>query len=149
MIVVIDTNALLPALSTTHGYHVSFRAWLRGEFSLALSNEILLEYEEIARPRLGELRWQHFLALLERLAMLHENVLPLSPTFRFRLITADPDDDKFADCAIAAQADYVITEDRHFRPLAGAGFKPQPITPQEFIARHLLGGAAPQSSPEL
>ena len=43
----------------------------------------------------------------------------------------------------ADRADYVITEDRDFRPLAGAGFKPQPITPEEFIARHMASNPAP------
>lgn len=47
-----------------------------------------------------------------------------------------PDDNAFTDCAIAAHADYVITEDRHFAPLANAGYKPQPITPEAFIERY-------------
>jgi len=42
----------------------------------------------------------------------------------------------FTDCAIAAHADYVITDDRHFAPLANAGYKPQPITPQAFIEQY-------------
>jgi predicted nucleic acid-binding protein len=44
----------------------------------------------------------------------------------------DPDDNAFTDCSIAAHADYVITEDHHFTPLANAGYKPQPITPSAF-----------------
>ena len=50
---------------------------------------------------------------------------------------ADPDDNKFADCAIATHADYVITQDRHFSTMANAGYKPQPITPEEFIRSYL------------
>jgi hypothetical protein len=46
-------------------------------------------------------------------------------------------------CSVAVRhrphADYVITEDRHFRSLAGAGYKPQPITPAAFITQHLAG----------
>ena len=55
----------------------------------------------------------------------------------FHTITGDPDDDAFADCAIAAEADYLITSDHHFAPLKGSGYKPQPITPEEFIRRFL------------
>ncbi|MBU6341467.1 MAG: PIN domain-containing protein [Bacteroidetes bacterium] len=29
----------------------------------------------------------------------------------------DPDDNKFVDCAIAGQAKYIVTEDRHFNIL--------------------------------
>ena len=49
------------------------------------------------------------------------------------MINNDPDDNKFTDCAITVHADYVITEDKHFAPLANAGYKPQPITPEAFI----------------
>lgn len=30
-----------------------------------------------------------------------------------------------------------VTEDHHFAPLATAGYHPQPITPAEFISKHL------------
>lgn len=76
-------------------------------------------------------------ALLARQA--RDAILRVSPTFRFHLIGADADDDKFADCAIAAEADYIVTEDRHFDALRGSGYKPQPVTPEEFIRGHLRG----------
>lgn len=34
--------------------------------------------------------------------------------FDFNLIQADPDDNKFVDCAITAGARYVVTEDHHY-----------------------------------
>jgi predicted nucleic acid-binding protein len=49
----------------------------------------------------------------------------------------DADDNKFANCAIVAHADFIITEDKHFAPLANAGYKPQPISALEFIERYL------------
>ena len=61
----------------------------------------------------------------------------IGPSYRFHTITGDPDDDAFADCAIAAEADWIITGDRHFDALKKSGYKPQPITPEEFNARHL------------
>ena len=33
------------------------------------------------------------------------------------LIEEDPDDNKFVDCAIVAGADYIVSEDAHFRVL--------------------------------
>jgi hypothetical protein len=33
---------------------------------------------------------------------------------------------------------FVVTEDAHFAALKSAGHKPQPITPKEFIRRHLV-----------
>jgi predicted nucleic acid-binding protein len=55
-------------------------------------------------------------------------------------VVADPDDNKFCDCAIAAAADFIVTEDNHFAALKSAGFKPQPLTPDEFIRLHLAAG---------
>jgi len=64
------------------------------------------------------------------------NLLIVSPHFQFHIIGDDPEDNAFTDCAIAAHADFVITEDRHFAALASAGYKPQPITPAAFIERY-------------
>ena len=38
----------------------------------------------------------------------------VTPYFHFGLITVDPDDNKFIDCAIAANARYIVTNDRHY-----------------------------------
>ena len=135
----VDTNVLLPMLSLTHPARAIRLAWMQGRFIWALSTEILLEYEEIALPRIGQRRWQEFRDLLELASVLHGNVRKTSPTYRFHIITACPDDDKFADCAITAEADYIITSDKHFNALIGSGYKPQPITQEEFIARFLPG----------
>ena len=73
------------------------------------------------------------------------NLLRVTPSFQFRVVTADPDDNIFTDCAITAGADYLLTEDAHFAPLAEAGYRPQPLTPQQFIAQFLLSGRATTS----
>ena len=45
------------------------------------------------------------------------NVERVDPTYRFNLIKADPDDNKFVDCAVIAGATYIVSNDRHFREL--------------------------------
>ena len=45
------------------------------------------------------------------------NVEHVNPAYHFNLIKADPDDNKFVDCAITAGADYIVTEDSHFEHL--------------------------------
>jgi predicted nucleic acid-binding protein len=37
--------------------------------------------------------------------------------YKWQLINADKDDNKFVDCAIAGNADFVVTEDKHFNEL--------------------------------
>jgi predicted nucleic acid-binding protein len=63
-------------------------------------------------------------------------LLRVNPQFQFRVIGDDLDDNMFTDCAITADADYLITEDRHFSVFAGSGYRPQPISPGEFLDHH-------------
>ena len=46
-----------------------------------------------------------------------KNVEYITPHFKFRLIEADHDDDKFVDCAFAANATYIVSDDSHFEVL--------------------------------
>ena len=50
------------------------------------------------------------------------NVERVTPVFRFNLITADPDDNKFVDCAITAGATYIVSNNRHFSELQNYDF---------------------------
>ena len=137
MIIVLDTNVVLQALNQQHPTAVILHAWYSGRFVWALSTDILMEYQEVVVRQSGSARWQTLGRLLD-LAIVHgHNTQRVSPAFFFRTISADRDDDKFADCAIAAHADFIITRDKHFNVLVGSGFKPQHITPEEFIRLHL------------
>lgn len=50
------------------------------------------------------------------------------------LIHADSDDNKFVDCAIAGNADYIVTDDKHFDELKNIDFpKVNIITTEGFL----------------
>lgn len=51
-----------------------------------------------------------------------KNVELIYPQFRWNLITADPDDNKFVDCAFAAGATYIVSDDSHFNVLRDITF---------------------------
>jgi predicted nucleic acid-binding protein len=42
--------------------------------------------------------------------------------YKWLLITADPDDNKFVDCAISANANSIVTNDKHFNILKDIAF---------------------------
>lgn len=117
-IVVIDTNCLIQILGRYSSYHFLWHAFLQEEFILCISNEILNEYEEIltqkASPRVANL----FLQVIARAT----NVIRKDPYFKFHLIEQDPDDNKFVDCAIISGANYIVSEDSHFRALGNTSF---------------------------
>ena len=142
MTVCIDTNALVQLFGRQAAHPAILNALLAGQLTLALSNEILFEYQEVLTRMLGPEVWPRLTRALEIMERLYANIIRVEPQFRFNAITADADDNKFADCAIAANADYIITEDQHFASLANAGYRPQPITPHEFIVRFLTPPAA-------
>ena len=135
MILCLDTNTVVQALAQHHPFHPILDAWVDGRVTWAVSTPILLEYEEVLTRISGPARWRKLGRLMDLAELTSGNLLRVTPSFRFHVVAADPDDDIFSDCAITAGADFLITEDRHFAPLADAGYKPRPITPQEFIAR--------------
>jgi putative PIN family toxin of toxin-antitoxin system len=141
MTVCLDTNVFLQMFGRKQPFYRILRGLLDGSFILAVSTEILLEYEEIIVKLSGAERWRDVAAFLELLAQLHGNIRQIEPHYRFGIVIADPDDNKVCDCAIAAEADFIVTEDSHFGALKSAGYKPQPITPDEFIRLHLSAGS--------
>jgi len=140
VIVVIDTNVVMSMFKRGHRNRPIFDAWAAGTLQWAISTEILLEYEETAARMTHPAYVALVFQTMDAVEAAKKNFRRVSPSFRFHLIAADPDDNKFADCAIAAEADFINTEDHHFDVLRGSGYKPQPISPEEFIRQHLSAG---------
>jgi uncharacterized protein len=142
MTVVLDTNSLVQLFGQASPHAPLKRALLEGRLTLAVSTPMLLEYEEVICRQAGRARWEDVARMFTLVSLLHGTIREVTPAYRFRTIIADADDDAFADCAITANADYLITEDQHFNVLRGSGHRVQPITPAEFIRRHLTGQVA-------
>jgi len=86
---------------------------LAGHISLCVNTEILNEYEEIlAKKTTSEIAHN----IIEAIARLHTTEF-LDVYYHFGLIRTDVDDNKFVDCAIAANAEYIVTNDSHFNVL--------------------------------
>ena len=137
MTVCLDTGVFLQIFGRKQPFYPILRALLDGRIMLAVSTEILLEYEEVIVKLSGAKRWRDVAAFLELLTQLHGNIRQIEPHYRFGVVVADPDDNKFCDCAIAAEAVFIVTEDNHFGAMKSAGYKPHPIAPDEFIRLHL------------
>lgn len=118
MNIVLDTNCLLIAISDRSRYHKVWREFLEGGYVLCVTNEIIEEYVEVVSRNISERAAEAIVYLI----LTRPNVQYLDPHFRFRLIEADPDDNKFVDCAIAAGAKYLVSEDHHFDKLKDIAF---------------------------
>ena len=103
--VVLDTNILMVSFLPHHKHFWLYEALENQLFTLLLSNEILEEYcEKIAKSYNTPLADMITFALPNL-----KNTAKISPTFRFLLIKDDPDDDKFVECAVAGNADFIVS----------------------------------------
>lgn len=117
-VVVLDTNCLLQCISRHSYYYRVWEDFVMGKYILCVSNEILEEYEEIISAHMSPLAGKILIETILRA----NNVLRVDAQFRFNLITADPDDNKFVDCAIVGNAEYIVSDDSHFNVLASIPF---------------------------
>ena len=118
MRVVIDTNCFLAIIPKISPYRPVFDAYRRQEFELAVTTEILGEYEEIFAQKMTSEIATNLLELIDK----QPNTIYTEVYYRWRLIERDPDDNKHVDCAIAAGADFIVTEDGHFSDLDKVDF---------------------------
>lgn len=121
--IVIDTNSLIMSISSRSVYHKIWQSFLAGDFMLCISNEILEEYAEVIARNISVDAARYVIyTIMER-----ANVRQIVPSYRWNLIETDPDDNKFVDCAIAANAKFIVTEDRHFNVLKDIAFPSVPV----------------------
>ncbi|MEM8527481.1 MAG: putative toxin-antitoxin system toxin component, PIN family [Bacteroidota bacterium] len=130
MKIVLDTNVLLVALSHRSPYRSIFDAFLQEDIQLCVTTDILVEYEEIIGKHLGKEVASNVLQLIENAI----NVEWIIKYFKWNLVEADPNDNKFVDCAIAANAKYLVSEDKHFNILKQIPFpKVELLKAKEFV----------------
>jgi uncharacterized protein len=115
---VIDTNVLLVSISSKSQYHWIFKGLIHHEFELAITTDILSEYEEIISDKYSATVARNVIRTL----LLLPNVIQVNVYYNWNLIQNDRDDDKFVDCAIASNADAIITHDKHFSILENISF---------------------------
>ena len=96
--VVVDTNCLLRMIPVRSKYRPVWEAFLNEEYVICVSNEILSEYLEILTQQVS----YTFAVRINNVLLKSNSIKFFDPHFHFGLIVQDPDDNKFVDCAIAA-----------------------------------------------
>jgi putative PIN family toxin of toxin-antitoxin system len=118
MKIVLDTNCLLVVLPQNSPYRCLWDAFRQKRFSLCYTTDILQEYEELL------LRYYSadFTGFTLEMLIKSPNIYQVIPFYKWNLITGDPDDNKFVDCALNADSDYIVTNDKHFNVLKEINF---------------------------
>lgn len=130
MKVVFDTNVVASASFWRGTPFNCLAAWAQGRCEAVVSPALLAEYHEI----IEELRLEYpDRAFVKWVDALTESATLVFPTDRAARATPDPDDEMILECALAAEADYIVSGDKkHLLPLRQ--FRGIPIvSPPEFL----------------
>ncbi|CAA6826684.1 MAG: Unknown protein [uncultured Thiotrichaceae bacterium] len=135
MVVTIDTNILIAALLSKNGAsHQILRLIIAEKLKLALSTNVLLEYDDVTKrdeilkkSKFNREQVEDVLDLLALLAHKHEIY------FRLRPNLTDEKDNLFVECAFASNSEYLVTSNiRDFKKGELKGFGFTVVTPKKF-----------------
>lgn len=130
MKVVLDTNVLIASFGKLSPYRKIFDAFLNYQFTLLLSNDVLMEYLEVIQQKTNAFVAENILMSL----LSAENTGLHEIFFHWNLVEHDKEDNKFSDLAIAGNADYLVTNDAHFNIVKLNQFPPvNIISAEEFL----------------
>ncbi|NLS76220.1 MAG: putative toxin-antitoxin system toxin component, PIN family [Chloroflexi bacterium] len=140
MRVVLDANVLVSALISPRGATAQLlQVWEEGRLPLLISEAILRELDRVLhypklqeRYRLPEGRIARFLQFLRTQGVLVE------PIKRLSVIERDPTDDRYLECAVAGEAQIIVSGDKHLLEL-GTYQGIQILSPAGFLAFLRLG----------
>jgi putative PIN family toxin of toxin-antitoxin system len=131
---VLDANVLVSAILSPKGIPAKvLTAWQAEQFHLVLSEAVLDEIDRVLRyPRIARRhRWseeqlQGFLEDLAHLAIMTPGAAYL------KVIAEDPPDDRYLECAIEGEAEYIVSGDQHLLAL-GEYRGIRILTPRAFL----------------
>jgi putative PIN family toxin of toxin-antitoxin system len=134
MRVVVDTNVLISRYLAPHGTPAAvFLRWERRAFELLVSPPILDEYDRVMRdPDVRRLHQKSDSEIDVIIRRIRQAAIHVIPTQKLALIPADPDDDKFVECAVEGKARYIVSGDKHLLGL-GSYQGIQVVPPAAFV----------------
>lgn len=112
--VVVDTNVFVSAAFLKGISSALIEKWKENKFILLFSPDIFDEYfEVIARPKFR----QEEKDIREFAELLTQRGVAVEPQIQLGVIKEDPKDNKFLECAIAGEANFIVSGDRHLLSL--------------------------------
>ena len=138
MKVILDTNVFVSGVFLSGPPFQILAAWREGRVQLIISPKILEEYRRVGKILAEDHPGVRFESILE---FVIQNTLLVSAPPLPEGVCADPDDDKFLACALAANADYVVSEDKDLLVL-NAYHGVQIINALDFL--HILQNIPPE-----
>lgn len=105
----------------------------KGKLDLVISPDIHAEYKRVARALHEKHPAVDITAFLELILLNSEMCRPDRPNSH---ATADPDDEMFVACALAAKARMIVSGDKHLLEISGyRGI--EVLAPKQFVDKYL------------
>ncbi|MFN0305012.1 MAG: putative toxin-antitoxin system toxin component, PIN family [Burkholderiales bacterium] len=135
MRVVLDTNVLVSAVLAPHGPPRRLLDDARVQvFELCSSPMLIAELlDVVSREKFAKRIVQAGLTPLEIVGEIRRLATMTAPTSVPRIITNDADDDHVLACAVAGNADLIVSGDKHLHGLGGAYQGIRIVTPAEAV----------------
>ena len=130
MHIVLDSNVLISSLGLKSSLRPIWNSFINGHYQLVVSEDILKECEEIMQlysaRGVAEVVMEIF---IESTDVIFQKVF-----YNWHAISADPDDNKFFDVAVASNVDFLVTNDQHFNVIKNIDFpKVKVVNSEEFL----------------
>jgi putative PIN family toxin of toxin-antitoxin system len=130
--VVLDTNVLISAIVFGGKPREILNRIIKGQIQFAISKDILNEMEGVLSGRKFQYPEQVIQVIRKAVEELGEFVIPKK---KVKKIVKDPDDNKILECALAAEADLIISGDIHLLELKQ--YKNiQIVSPSEYLKKY-------------
>lgn len=114
MKVVLDTNVYISAILFGGNCEEILTLSSLGSFELITSKAILEEIAGILQKKFGWSKPQ----VSETISYIREIAIEVEPDVALSVVRDDPSDNKILECAVTANADYIVTGDKnHLLPL--------------------------------
>jgi uncharacterized protein len=126
--VVIDTNIFISGILTEGSPYSVIRAWKRGKkYQLFITEEIISEILKVMKRLKVDTN-----IIADWNKLLQENATLVRPARKINVVTEDTSDNKFLECAVECNADYIVTGDQHLKKLRKFDNIPI-VTPSQFL----------------
>jgi len=115
---ILDTNVIISAVIFGGKPRRVLNLAIEGKISLFFSEPMFEEIREILGGRKFLFTAPQLLAVERELEAISDTVYPDKS---IKIVKDDPDDDVFIECALAADADYIVSGDKHLLDLKSYG----------------------------
>ncbi|MDP9309312.1 MAG: putative toxin-antitoxin system toxin component, PIN family [Chloroflexota bacterium] len=110
----LDTNIIVGAFVAPYGVLASIvSSWRLGEIEVVVSEEILDEYKRaLGYEKIRKVHSMSNEDIEEAIDELKEIAIVVEPKEKLLIVQGDPDDNKFFECALAGDADVIVSGDK-------------------------------------